>query len=128
MKDLREADSDYWYTYYSYNELIDSMEVDVLVEVSDDDYQGDTRILLKQGESFGILTFGWGSCSGCDALQGACDDGRDAVIALRDGLWESIIWKDSAEDMIEYLKAKDWSLDYMPMKEFPERALQALRA
>jgi hypothetical protein len=45
----------------SYGELIGSMEVEVLVEVSDNSYQGDTRILLRNGSQYGILLYGWGS-------------------------------------------------------------------
>jgi hypothetical protein len=98
-------------TDYDYDELIESMEVDRLVEVSDADYQGDTRMLLRQGERYGVLTFGWGSCSGCDALQ-ACNTVEE-VTALRDQLWNDIVWQDTPAAMRAYLTQKDWSLEYM---------------
>lgn len=42
----------------------------VLVRHDDDDYQGDTRLALKLGPKlYGFVVIGWGSCSGCDALQ-----------------------------------------------------------
>lgn len=44
----------------------------ILVQVDDQDYQGDSRILYENNGQYGYLKFGWGSCSGCDALQG-CD-------------------------------------------------------
>lgn len=64
---------------------------------------------LYEGTMYGFLTFGWGSCSGCDALL-ACGS-FDRVMTLLHTLKESIIWK-TKEDMLEYFKTKDWSLDH----------------
>lgn len=103
MKTLPESTA--WYSA-DYDELIDSFEVERLVEVSSDDYQGDTLLLLRRGEEFGFLTFGWGSCSGCDALQ-ACDSAAEAT-ELRDELWAKVEWK-SRDEMRTYLAEKDWA-------------------
>lgn len=96
--------------YYSYGQLLESFEVEVLHRVDDDDYQGDTRVLLRDGDRYGILTFGWGSCSGCDALE-ACRD-YEEVTELRDGLWNRVHWEPSREAMLEYVNDKDWPLEY----------------
>jgi hypothetical protein len=98
-----------WFHVPSYRELIDSFETKVLMEKHDDDYQGDSFYLLTDGERYGILVFGWGSCSGCDGLE-ACGS-REEVIQLRDGLWNSITWR-SDEEMVDYIASKDWSLEY----------------
>lgn len=67
---------------------------------------------------YGFLTFGWGSCSGCDASL-ACGS-FDRVMTLLHTLKESIIWK-TKEDMLEYFKTKDWSLDhYGEVDEFKD--------
>jgi hypothetical protein len=110
----------------SYTDLIDSMEVENLLQVDDDDYQGDSRVLLRDGDRYGLLTFGWGSRSGCDALQAA--EGNDTEVReLRDDLWRAIHWEDSAAALLTYIartrwltyiEGKDWSLDYSHDPEF----------
>ena len=105
MRDINflEQDSS-WFSAPSYDELIASFETPVLFSEHDDDYQGDSFYLLTNGREFGILVFGWGSCSGCDALEG-CDSEQE-VIELRNDLWNSITWR-SEEEMIEYLRNHD---------------------
>jgi hypothetical protein len=56
-------------SFYEYDPIIRSFGA-VLVQVEDDDWSGDTRVLLRNGDRYGFLVIGWGSCSGCDALQG----------------------------------------------------------
>lgn len=127
MKNLPAKDGEY--PYWDYDELIASMEVESLVEVSDDDYQGDTRLLLRDGSRYGLLTFGWGSCSGCDALQDCRTIGE--ATQLRDELWSQVHWEPDAASMAAYFKAKDWAATYMngPMTEaFVLRSTDALAA
>jgi len=57
--------------WYDYTPLI-SYFGHIILRVDDTDYQGDSRVLYEEGERYGYLNFGWGSCSGCDSLQ-ACD-------------------------------------------------------
>jgi hypothetical protein len=93
-----------------YDELIDSLDVRVVLRVDDNDYQGDTRLLLTDGERWGLLTFGWGSCSGCDAFQ-ACQTLTEFV-ELQQSLWNDIHWEASAAELLAYVDGKDWDLDY----------------
>jgi hypothetical protein len=102
--------------YYSYSELVESFEVEVLVTVQDDNWQGDTRHLLRDGDRYGLLTFGWGSCSGCDALE-ACR-GVAEVTELRDQLWSNVHWERDAGAMLVYIDGKDWALDYSYSPQF----------
>lgn len=88
---------------YSYEGLIDSFGVEIVLDEHDDDYQGDSFYLLRDNDRFGYLAFGWGSCSGCDAFEAARDDGNIAVVELRDELWSSVVWFDSLEDLRVYL-------------------------
>lgn len=105
-----ELDRDgFFYTCGDYQPIIDSIG-NVLLEVHDSDYQGDSRILYEKNGKYGYLIFGWGSCSGCDALQ-SCDS-YDEIDELIDGLVESVKWFDSLEELKEYFRNKDWELEY----------------
>lgn len=114
--------------YWNYNDLIDSMEVEVLVEVDENSYEGSSWLIIKDGERYGYLCYGWGSCSGCDALQ-ACASIKDAT-DLRDELWNSVHWENSAGELLSYFVATDWSLKWeyhaSEFKEFLEAAKATL--
>lgn len=65
---------------------------EVLAETEWGSYQGDSLYLVKDGDRFGVLTFGWGSCSGCDALR-AVEDQAD-LDKVQDDLENGIRWFD----------------------------------
>lgn len=83
---------------------------EILIEVSDSDYQGDSRYLLKNEGKFGILIIGWGSCSGCDALQAA--NTIRGLAELMQSIDNNVKWFDSLEQLKSYVKNKDWELEY----------------
>jgi hypothetical protein len=95
----------------SYEDLIASMGIGIVLKVDDNDYQGDSRVLTYDGRRFGTMIFGWGSCSGCDAFE-AAQGSRDELSALRDDMYRQIHWEDSATALVAYIDSKDWSLDY----------------
>jgi hypothetical protein len=100
---------------------------DVLVQVDDDDYQGDARVLIKDGERYGVLIFGWGSCSGCDALQ-ACETIGE-IEELRDELCRQIFWG-TKEEIARYIECRDWEATHLSQREnreFVDMALQCLK-
>ena len=91
--------------YYCYEDLIDSMELDILFEKHDDDYSGDYRYLIENKDNkIGILVFGYGSCSGCDELE-ACNSHKE-VVKIRNKLYNSIVW---FGDNVEFEKYVDWN-------------------
>ena len=102
----------------SYHQIVDGFGVTVLAHEAVGDYQGDYLYLLKDGERFGFLVVGYGSCSGCDALEAvlSCrsvgEDLFESVQELADSLHREVIWKDSAADMIAYLKERDGANSY----------------
>lgn len=100
-------------TYIDYEDLLDSFEYDVVLSADDNDYQGDSYRVFKNGNMYGLLVFGWGSCSGCDALQDADESpNREMeVLGLRSDLHDSIIWN-SFEDMAEYVQNKDFEGEF----------------
>lgn len=98
-----------WLEDVTYNRLIESTGVEILLEDSSGDYQGDTRMILREGTAYGYLLFGWGSCSGCDALEG-CRDNLADLDELRRDLYKGIVWKDSKEALAAWIRERDWRL------------------
>lgn len=107
-------DRDYFFGHGDYTPIIEWCG-DVKVRHDENDYQGDTIALLKKGNTYGILQFGWGSCSGCDALQ-ACDTEEETEELAR-GMAASIEWQ-SLSSVYEDLKKWDTSGRWNP--EFQE--------
>ncbi len=78
---------------------------EIVIQKDDNDCQGDSYVLYRSGTRYGILIFGWGSCSGCDSLQ-ACRS-TDEVQELMNELHNDIQWFDSLEEAQDYLRFKD---------------------
>lgn len=99
--------------YFSYDTNYQPMLEEfgkIVIEVDDRGYQGDSRILYENGGKFGWLQFGWGSCSGCDALQ-ACSTIED-VQELMDSLKNEIKWFESKSEALKFFTEHDWEGDY----------------
>ena len=88
-----------WDSRPSYEDFVRTFG-DILASASSSDWQGDSLYLI-QGARYGVLTFGWGSCSGCDALE-ACRTQED-LNDLQDDLERGIKWFDSISDVDSYL-------------------------
>lgn len=86
----------------SYTELIETFG-EVIVETNWGEYDGDSLYLLKAEQGYGILTFGWGSCSGCDSLE-ACDSQAD-FDALQDDLERSARWFPTLSEAVGSLRS-----------------------
>ena len=105
----------------------------VVVQVDDDDYQDDSRVLftapLEVFGSIGFLVFGWGSCSGCDALQ-RCET-MEELQELIDDLERSVKWFPNKAAALEWFEGKDWEVEwywhYEEFKEFLTKAKEYLR-
>jgi len=124
-----EQEGKYFYGPSEYQPILDEFG-EILVQVDDKDYQGDSRVLYRDGSRFGWLQFGWGSCSGCDSLQ-ACDNMKD-IQELIDQLHSEIKWFDSKEGAIKFFETHDWQGDYSrhgdEQKEFVRSVLEVLNA
>jgi hypothetical protein len=111
-----------------YQRIIDAFGK-VAIQVDDQDYSGDSRVLYNEDGKFGVLIFGWGSCSGCDALL-ACNTHED-IQEVIDGLQQSIIWFDDAASALYYFQNHDWQGDfswhYKETKEFVEKCIAYLK-
>jgi len=113
---------------YEYEPLIAHFGT-VAIQVSDEDFNGDTRILYADtGKGFGYLQFGWGSCSGNDALR-ACQTYRE-LAKLIDELASRIRWV-PAEEMLRFFVEHDWEGDYSwqswQQKQFVDSVISFLR-
>lgn len=102
----------------------------IVVLMSENGYSGDTWVFYctgneegKFGKS-GYLQVGWGSCSGCDALQGC--DSKDDVQKLMNELYSQIIWFDEEDDAITYFKEHDWEGDYSGGNKTRDLFIQAV--
>ena len=79
------------------------------------DYQGDYLYLLRYGHErygdakWGVLTVGYGSCSGCDQAE-ACQSWED-VAQLVDQLREQIIWG-TRDETLAYVTSDARRLEY----------------
>lgn len=130
MRDVREIypsyTDDHFYGPSDYTPIIEACG-EVVVREDQNDYQGDTWALLRRGDEWGYLCFGWGSCSGCDALQ-ACDNVAD-LQCLADEIEARVTWR-TRDEMREWFRSHDWAGDYHATDpdriRFTERALEAL--
>lgn len=108
MKSAKELyGNESWYT--SYTPMLKEFG-EIIIRVDEDGYQGDSYLIYKDGDRYGYLSFGWGSCSGCDALQGCCSISE--VQELMDKLYNDIKWFDSKVLLKEYFNTRDWTLEW----------------
>lgn len=107
--------------YPNYEDMVPSWGFEVVKLDVLGSYQGDITVLLADGERRGFVMIGYGSCSGCDALEAASPGWGDAegwgpVVALSDELRASVKWFDSADALAVWLteqvategKGSDW--------------------
>jgi len=130
MIPLKEAfpdciDDDY-FRIPGYTALLKSFGFDLVLNFDIGQYQGSTYCIFRDLPRYGYMVFGWGSCSGCDSLE-ACSSYED-LDKLRQSLFNSIRWFESAPDCAKYLLSKDWetevgSLDSDEQKKFLNEAL-----
>ena len=120
----KEGDDVYHVGPYDYQPIIDSYG-EILIQVDDEDYEGDTRVLLYGELGYGVLIFGWGSCSGCDSLQ-ACKSYEEIDELIKD-FYHDIKWFRSLETCQTWARNRDWDLQYSwrsdRTKEFVEKLI-----
>ena len=90
----------------SYRGHVELLGLQIEAWADDQDYEGDSFAIVRSGEQFGFLRFGWGSCSGCDALAGAETD-QDHVEILQ-MLWNGIEWTGGLEELLRFRESADW--------------------
>ncbi len=128
-KKLYPGETQGYFCACDYQPIIDYLGT-VVVQKDEDRYQGDTWVLFEDtGKGYGYLSFGWGSCSGCDALQ-ACR-GYEEIANLIKGLESEVKWA-PRDEMLAFFRGHDWEGDYSfhfsDMKEFVKEAVAYLEA
>ena len=111
--DVKKIYTEFW-DWCDYQPMLNEFGK-IVLQVDDIAYQGDSRVLYDNDGRIGVLIFGWGSCSGCDALQ-ACNSLED-VQELCDELQDSIRWFDNKQSALEYFKNHDWEGDFFGLRE-----------
>ena len=125
--DVRQLYEDTKYGWDDYQPMLNAYGK-IAIQIDDDDYSGDSRLLYDENGKIGFLRFGWGSCSGCDALQ-ACKT-LDNVQELCDWLQNEIKWFDDRKQALEWFTNHDWEGDYdvnhPNTKAFVEKCIEYL--
>lgn len=93
----------------SYQPMVEAFG-NILFQEIENDYQGSTWVLYEEGNHYGYLDFGWGSCSGCDALQG-CNSMQE-IQDLMEDMYFSIKWFESAAEALAWFEEQDWEGKY----------------
>lgn len=94
---------------YSYSPML-SLFGEIIIQCDEDNYQGDTIAVVKNGNDYGYLMFGWGSCSGCDALQ-ACNNVSE-VVELANDFQSAIKWFNSLNELKDFVSVHDYEGDW----------------
>jgi hypothetical protein len=105
-------DADPQYPYRgSYDPIIARIVPDVFVREDVGSYQGDTFVFGRDlGGVWVWLEIGWGSCSGCDALQ-ACSTVKD-VAELAQSISSGAKRFDHLAEALDYFQNHDWKGDW----------------
>jgi hypothetical protein len=132
LKRWRESRENNYYGNISYHDLVESMGVKILEHETFGSYQGDIVYLVEdENKNPGILIIGYGSCSGCDALEAAMpykvevESDLEDVISLRDSLKNNIVWKKPQENFLETIvglaQENYWWLSDSEIKDYVYR-------
>lgn len=97
---------EYW---WDYTPMLEEFG-DILLREDDEGWQGDSFLIYHNDNKYGYLSFGWGSCSGCDALQ-SCKTISE-VQELMDSLYNEIEWYESIKELKESFDDTDWELKW----------------
>lgn len=103
MTERIEITQDQWgyFEAPSYDLIVESFG-DILVSEEYGNYEGDSLYLIwNDTQGYGILTFGWGSCSGCDAREAV--DNQEDLNQLQDDLERNIKWFSTTDEVKEYI-------------------------
>jgi hypothetical protein len=98
--------------YPTYSDIVADWGYEILASKTFGEWQGDYVYLLSHSGRVGVAIIGYGSCSGCDALEGT-DTGRgqipwreyQPIMDLSRSLRESIRWFAEPDDVLAWLES-----------------------
>jgi hypothetical protein len=110
-EEAKEYEDDDWFCISDYQPILNSFGT-IVCQEDEKNWQGDSYVLYydEVDRRFGYLNFGWGSCSGRDALQ-ACKNFKE-VDDLIESLFSGIRWFDTVQECIDFFEGHDWQGDY----------------
>ena len=108
QEDFPDAQTPYSFQCPSYEQLVASLGLETLLREADDGYSGSTYMIVREPDTdrVGFLTFSWGSCSGCDDVEGA-NTYEDAE-NIRAGLRDEINWAESRAALRAWIDTAAW--------------------
>lgn len=110
MKTAQELYPNFDYSESDYEPIINNIGNPAVIKQIGD-YQGDYLILYDfSDDNYGFLTFGFGSCTVCDALQ-SCES-TEEIQELMDNIYNSIVRFNSKHEVIYFLNNHDWQGDW----------------
>lgn len=108
------------YEYYEapmfYDEIV-ATQGEIIKDWTLGDWQGDYVYLLKNGDKYAFTVIGYGSCSGCDALQGCEND--EEFNSLKEGIINGIVWG-TKQDVYDYVFNQEANRWYFHEKDWVE--------
>mgnify|MGYP001426069268 CR=1 FL=1 len=122
--DKRINGDDWFIPPCDYDPLLNHLG-EILLKEDEKDYSGDSYVLYRDNPRYGYLCFGWGSCSGCDALQ-ACESYED-IDQLIESLRMQIKWFDSPSELLAFFDTHDWRGDFISSEETRDKFLLGAR-
>ena len=85
-----------------YEIILRSFQYKIIIRVDENGYSGDIYVVFEDDyRGFGYLCFGFGSCTGCDALKKCKTVAEAEMLQLK--LHNKIRWFESLDEMLEYL-------------------------
>lgn len=104
LSDFFIEDEDYFSVTKDWYDLVKSFSDEIIMSYSIGDYSGDYYYIIKLKSHYGFVSVAYGSCSGCDVLQGCSS--LSELKSLQFSIWKDIKWFKNLLDL------KDWALEY----------------
>lgn len=111
-------------TSFTHQDIIDSFGYETLKFTEEGGYSGDSFAFLKlPDDKYAYLTFGWGSCTGCDALE-RCNSYNDneELKKLQDELFNGLKIFEGKKATLDFFNNHDWKGEFNHSPELIEFA------
>lgn len=112
----------YYQAPMSYDEIV-ATQGEIIKDWVFGSYQGDYIYLLKKDNEYALVVIGYGSCSGCDALEACGND--EEFEELKQDIIKSIVWV-TQEDILNDLNDEELNRWYFHEKEWEDVKAQII--
>lgn len=115
---LDEDEEDRGDFYGDYDDLVET-HCTIVLKADVGSYQGESYALVTDDSGrWGWTSYSWGSCSGCDWLQGCST--KEEVEEIRVAIGQAIKWFDSSQECLDHFLTRNWDDDYGFNPEYGE--------